>query len=167
MQQRRRPRLRRKAEAEQHALDVVLILVAAAGLELSLGLAVTLQQFGRVSLGYLLLQRSHLLFTPVQIGEDGQHFRVDGVLAPGKGQGRLLPQIAQRQPGSPLHRAAARLQQAGQGQQQRRLAHAVGADQGHPVARLQRCRNLVKQFIRAKGVAQVGGGQDRHKAFYN
>jgi len=164
VQQRRVPLLGVKAQAEEDVFDLDLILIAALSLELLLGAAVLVEQFRRVIFGHGRLQRGQMRLLLAQAGKDGQHLLVDRVLAPGKGQHRLLTQVAQRQPLGAVDAAGRRLQQSGQGQQQRRFADAIRADQPHAVAPLQRHAYVMKEFVRAEGVAQLFGGQDGHGA---
>ena len=148
-----------EAEPAQHFQDLVAPAVAAAGFEPVLG--------GRVG-GHRLLVDAlrHLPLEALELGLGGDHVGAAGedVVAERVAGVARRALVVQGDPGAAVDRQRAGVgrELAGEDPQQRRLAGAVAAGEGHPFARLELEGDVLEQQLAADVDVQGGCGRDRH-----
>ena len=91
--------------------------------------------------------------------KDGQHLAIDSIIAVGKSVYRFLAQIAQPAAAGDVDLPGGRLVDAGQDQQQRGFADAVGPDQADLAVIGDRYRNPLEEVKGSKRETQVICGQ--------
>ena len=152
-QLRRMPLLRLGVDAEpaERLACVRLQLVAALVDVAMLHVAIALQQLrgvGPCAVGEQRLERGHLLVHRGEVLARCHHLVEDRL---GDRLRSVLRQVADAQPALPFDLAGGRLSGAADQRQQRRLAGAVGADDGDAITRLDAERDALEHALCTEG----------------